>query len=156
MPAEERQLPEEELRAGDRRCVRRRADGKSKWMFKTKGNVDSSPVVAGERVYVGSRDGHLYVLDLIKGVEVQKLKLGRAVTASPAVSDGCLVIGSSDGTLYCLGAKGKKTSSTISPRRAGYVEPQAEPIVSRQYWLLPGCLMLFLPALPLALCVRRR
>jgi outer membrane protein assembly factor BamB len=80
-----------------------RATGKEVWSFATDGKVDSSPVVAGSRVYFGSQDGNLYVLDLA-GMEVQRLKLDGPISASPAVSDGCLVIGTERGTVYCLGA----------------------------------------------------
>jgi outer membrane protein assembly factor BamB len=80
--------------------------GAEKWVTPTGGRVDSSPVVAGQRVYVGSLDGKLYVLDLAKGAQVQTIELGkRGILASPAVSDGRLVIGTLDGALVCLGKK---------------------------------------------------
>jgi len=82
-----------------------RATGKEVWSFATDGKVDSSPVVAGSRVYVGSFDGNLYVLDLATGKEIQRVKLDGPVSASPAVGGGCLVIGTERGTVYCLGAK---------------------------------------------------
>ena len=82
-----------------------RQTGKEVWAFATRGKVDSSPVVAGDRVYVGSLDGNLYVLDLTTGAEVQRLELGRGIAASPAVADGCLVIGTTDNKLYGLGKK---------------------------------------------------
>ncbi len=82
-----------------------RVKGTPVWSFLTKGQVDSSPVVAGNRVYVGSKDGNLYVLDLSTGKELSKLALGRGIAASPAVAEGCLVIGTTDGFLYCLGKK---------------------------------------------------
>ena len=81
-----------------------RATGNIAWTFATKKKIDSSPVVVGQFVYVGSSDGSLYVLNLA-GKLVQKLDLGRGIVASPAVSDGCLVIGTTDGHLYCLGKK---------------------------------------------------
>jgi outer membrane protein assembly factor BamB len=81
-----------------------RAKGTEAWSFATGGKVDSSPVVAGHRVYVGSLDGHLYVLELATGREVQRLKLDGPVTASPAIGGGCVVIGTEKGTVYCLGA----------------------------------------------------
>jgi outer membrane protein assembly factor BamB len=81
-----------------------RATGKEVWSFATDGKVDSSPVVAGSRVYVGSADGHLYVLDAATGKEVQRVKLDGPVSASPAVGGGCVVIGTERGTVYCLGA----------------------------------------------------
>ena len=42
------------------------ATGASRWTCATRARVDSSPAVAGERVYVGSSDGRLYVLELAK------------------------------------------------------------------------------------------
>jgi outer membrane protein assembly factor BamB len=81
-------------------------NGKPAWTFATKkGRVNSSPVIAGKRVYVGTTAGSLFVLDLDKGTELQKLQLGRSITASPAVAEDCLVIGTADGVLYCLGKK---------------------------------------------------
>ena len=71
----------------------------------TKNRIDSSPVVAGEKVYFGSSDGHLYVVNLADGKQVQKIELGRSIIASAAVSQGRLVIGTTDGHLYCLGKK---------------------------------------------------
>jgi outer membrane protein assembly factor BamB len=82
-----------------------RTTGREIWSFATRNRVDSSPVVAGRRVYAASMDGNLYVLDLEKGTEVKRFELGSAVTASPAVAGGRLVIGTTDGTVYCLGAK---------------------------------------------------
>ena len=37
--------------------------GKAAWTFATRARVDSSPVIAGTRVYIGGNDGKLYVLD---------------------------------------------------------------------------------------------
>jgi outer membrane protein assembly factor BamB len=81
-----------------------RDKGTEAWSYLTEGKVDSSPVVADGRVYFGSADGNLYVLDL-KGMLVQKIDLGSAVLASPAVAGGRLVIGTDKGVVYCLGAK---------------------------------------------------
>jgi outer membrane protein assembly factor BamB len=81
-----------------------RATGKPGWDFATDGKVDSSPVIAGGRVYVGSHDGNLYVLELATGKEVRRIKLDGPISASPAVANGYLVIGTERGTVYCLGA----------------------------------------------------
>jgi outer membrane protein assembly factor BamB len=94
--------------AGSRdRCLHAldRKTGQMKWVFPTGGKVDSSPVVAGKRVYFGSADGKLYVVDLATGQQVQALQLGKGILASPAVSGNRLVIGTVDGVLYCLGKK---------------------------------------------------
>jgi len=60
-------------------------------------------VIAGKRVYVGSQDGNLYVLDLAGGTLAQKLNLGGPISASPAVAAGYLVIGTQNGIVYGLG-----------------------------------------------------
>jgi len=54
---------------------------------------------------VGSLDKNLYVLDLEKGTELQRIELDDAISGSPAVANGRLVIGSNQGTVYCFGAK---------------------------------------------------
>lgn len=82
-----------------------RKTGKDVWSFPTQGRVDGSPVIVGARVFAPSLDGHLYVLDLAKGEELAKFKLGNAISASPAVGKESLVIGTQDGTVFCLGAK---------------------------------------------------
>jgi outer membrane protein assembly factor BamB len=98
-----------------------RATGKPLWSLPTKGRIDSSPVVAGSRAYVGSSDGHLYVIDLEKeGAQAQKLELGRGIIASPAIAGDCLVIGTTDGFLYCLGV--------ALPKGASEEQPASEPI----------------------------
>jgi outer membrane protein assembly factor BamB len=65
--------------------------------------VDSSPVIAGGRVYVGSSDGRLYVLDLETGKKLSEFDAGSGITASPAIAGGRVVIGSQDGIIYALG-----------------------------------------------------
>jgi outer membrane protein assembly factor BamB len=83
-----------------------RATGKEKWSVATRGHVDSSPVVVGGRVYVGSLDGTLYVIDPSQGAVQKKLELGnKGILASPAVAENCLVIGTLDNELVCLGAR---------------------------------------------------
>jgi len=101
---------EELVLAGSRdKCVHAldRRSGAPKWVFATGGKVDSSPVVAGKRVYFGSNDGKLYVLDWATGKQVQAVELGKkgGIVASPAVSGNRLVIGTVDGVFYCLGKK---------------------------------------------------
>ncbi len=84
-----------------------RKTGKEKWSFVTEGMVDSSPVVVGNRVYVGclSSGAEFYVLDLASGRKVQELTMDSAVCGSAAVAGDCLLVGTEKGTLYCLGAK---------------------------------------------------
>ncbi|MDB5311476.1 MAG: afsK 3 [Gemmataceae bacterium] len=84
-----------------------RKTGAEVWNFATDGMVDGSPVVVGDRVYVGcmSKDGNFYVLDLKTGKKLQELNLDSAVVGSVAVGPDCLLVGTDKGTVYCLGGK---------------------------------------------------
>ena len=82
-----------------------RADGAVKWLFNTRGQVNSSPVVCGNRVVFGSNDGKVYMVSLDAGKKVWEFETGDSVTASPAVAGGRVVIGSEDGFVYCFGPK---------------------------------------------------
>ncbi len=91
---------------GDKRlhCLDRKT-GEERWMFTTKGAVDGSPVIAGDRVFFGSADGKFYGVTLADGKRVFRHIDGRSFTASPAVAEGRLVIGSESGKIYCFGGK---------------------------------------------------
>ena len=65
--------------------------------------MDSSPAVAAGRVYIGSSDGHLYVLDAATGAKRSEFDAGSGLLSSPAIAANRVVIGSQDGVLYCLG-----------------------------------------------------
>ena len=73
------------------------------WEFPTRGMIDSSPVVVGDRLFFGSQDGRIYGLDCRSGKEVWRYDAGGKILASPAVAAGKLVIGSDSGKLYCFG-----------------------------------------------------
>lgn len=77
--------------------------GKAEWTFATNARVESSPAISGDRVFVGSNDGRLYVLNLGTGAKVWEFNAGAPLSASPAIANGRLVIGSQDGRLYCFG-----------------------------------------------------
>jgi outer membrane protein assembly factor BamB len=79
------------------------ATGDPIWEFATRGRVDGSPIIAGQRVYIGSADGRFYVLDRASGALVWQVETGGRFSASPAAADGRIVIGNEDGVLYCLG-----------------------------------------------------
>ena len=79
--------------------------GKALWTFATGSRVESSPAVAGRRVFFGSNDGRLYVLDILSGKTLWEFEAGAALSSSPAIGGGRVVIGAQDGVLYCFGAK---------------------------------------------------
>jgi len=51
----------------------------------TRARVDSSPTIAGGRVFVGSNDGRVYGLDLARGKKVWEYEAASPVTSSTAV-----------------------------------------------------------------------
>lgn len=77
--------------------------GKAAWTFATLSRVESSPAIAGDRVFVGSNDGRFYVLSLSNGAKLWEFNAGAPLSASPAIANGRIVIGSQDGRLYCFG-----------------------------------------------------
>jgi len=44
-----------------------KATGEKIWSYKTRGSIDSSPVICGDKVVVGSDDGNLYLINLKDG-----------------------------------------------------------------------------------------
>lgn len=75
------------------------------WQDRIKGNVSSSPVIAGGRIYVGTEEGVVYVL--ATGREFRQLAandFGERIFASPAVSDNALII-RTESTLYRIESK---------------------------------------------------
>jgi eukaryotic-like serine/threonine-protein kinase len=75
---------------------------KIKWAFHTGGQVLSSPVVAGDTLYIGSSDHFLYALDPLSGIVKWKFKAGSRITSSPAVSAGLVYFGSFDGNFNAV------------------------------------------------------
>ena len=75
-----------------------------KWKFKTKGEVRSSPVIAGGRVFAGSGDSSVYCLDFADGKKLWAFQTNGAVDAPALVLDGRVYVGSSDSFVYALDA----------------------------------------------------
>jgi outer membrane protein assembly factor BamB len=86
--------------------------GEEKWKLPTRARVDSSPVIAADRVIAATTAGKLYLLDLATGDVKWESDFGGDFTASPAVANGRVIIGNMDGTLYCLGSKKSATEIT--------------------------------------------
>jgi eukaryotic-like serine/threonine-protein kinase len=78
-----------------------------RWQFKTKGAVESSPVIAEGRVFIGSNDGRVYALDVKTGRRLWDFKTPEddAVLAPPLYHGGVVYIGATDGWLYALDAR---------------------------------------------------
>lgn len=75
-----------------------------KWRFKTGGEINSSPVIDGGKVFIASYDGHLYALDASSGDELWRFKTGGEILSTPAISGGVAYFGSKDGNVYAVNA----------------------------------------------------
>lgn len=84
-----------------------RETGRILWRAPTQGRVDSSPLVVGSTVYVGSDDRSVYGLDASTGAVRWSYATGARVSISPSAAHGLLLIGSNDGSLYAFGPVGR-------------------------------------------------
>jgi outer membrane protein assembly factor BamB len=78
--------------------------GKELWSYATRGDVASSPTVAGQTLYVGSYDGNLYALNTLDGSLLWKYTTDDMVVSSPAVVNGLAYVGSYDHLVYAIGS----------------------------------------------------
>lgn len=81
--------------------------GKEIWRFKTGGEIFGSPFMANGKVFVGSKDGYVYAIDL-KGKLTWNFKTGDEVACSPTVYKNKVFVGSFDGYMYCLDCESGK------------------------------------------------
>ena len=81
------------------------ADGSLKWRFKTGGGITSTSLIHEDTLFFGSKDDHVYAIDLATGSKLKwKFKTGDDVLSSPTLADGVLYIGSNDKKLYAIDA----------------------------------------------------
>ena len=80
-------------------------DGKVLWEAVLKKRADSSPVICGDRAWVGSLDGIIYAIDLKDGKETWSYQLSGQILASPAIANNRLVIATEKGSVVCFGQK---------------------------------------------------
>ncbi|MEP0814146.1 MAG: PQQ-binding-like beta-propeller repeat protein [bacterium] len=78
-----------------------------RWVFPAGGpgeQIDSSPAVAADRVFVGSQSGYLYCLSLLDGTKLWEYPAGGNVPSSPVVVDDVVYCGTAQGELLMLSA----------------------------------------------------
>jgi outer membrane protein assembly factor BamB len=92
-------------------------NGKILWSFKCRNSIEagfgknqivrngSSAAIADGKVFCGSDDGYLYVLDLKSGKKLQEIKTGSPIKASVAVAENFVCISDFDGRLYGFSIK---------------------------------------------------
>ena len=80
------------------------SDLEAGWQKELGGKL-SSPVVAGDRLYVAKVDAHtVFALDAIHGNLLWSYTTGGRVDSPPTIYKGRVLFGSADGYLYCLRA----------------------------------------------------
>jgi len=72
--------------------------------YETGDKVYSSPAVANNIIYVGSKDGHLYALDAGTGEVKWDYETRERIISSPAVANEIVYVGSDDHYIYALDA----------------------------------------------------
>ncbi|HXT52268.1 MAG TPA: PQQ-binding-like beta-propeller repeat protein [Thermoanaerobaculia bacterium] len=72
------------------------------WTFEAGEEVQSTPAIAGGTVYVGSKDGRLYALDLATGKQRFRYEAGAEIRSSPAVRGGVVYVGDEGGTFHAV------------------------------------------------------
>ena len=65
-------------------------------------DVNSSPAILGDNVYVGASDGEVHALALANGATVGSYRLGVPIASSPLIAGDTLYIGGYDGNLYAF------------------------------------------------------
>lgn len=72
------------------------------WTYETGDDVEASPVVADDTVFIGSLDTNIYALDATDGTEQWQFETGDQITARATVTGDTLLIGSHDLSMYAL------------------------------------------------------
>jgi outer membrane protein assembly factor BamB len=85
-------------------CATDVRDMKLLWRFPTGNMVRSTPAVVDGRVYVGSNDHHLYVLDARTGKVKWAFSTRGGVASSPLVNSGRVWFTDATNTIYALDA----------------------------------------------------
>jgi outer membrane protein assembly factor BamB len=78
--------------------------GKPRWS-RTIGPSESSPLLVGNRLYVGDWNGRLWALDARTGRTIWRYRTGGPLKGAAAFADGRVYVGSYDGHVYCVGAQ---------------------------------------------------
>lgn len=90
------------------------ATGKVRWARRQKGEIASSPAIAGERVFISSMDGMLTAYGRGGTPRWQFSTGGSPIESSPLVVDGRVFVGAWNGTLYAVDAQTGKADWTFA------------------------------------------
>jgi len=76
--------------------------GEPLWTYTANSRIESSAVIVGTRVFLGTTRGTFIALDVSTGELAWEFATGSSIVASPSVADSKIYIGSEDGILYCF------------------------------------------------------
>ena len=77
--------------------------GKQLWEFKTQAKVMGGALIVSDKVFIGSDDGFVYLLNLSDGKELWKYEIGAEVDCDPAFINGTVLVSAHDGHVYAFG-----------------------------------------------------
>ena len=104
------------------------ADGKVVWRRSTAS--ESTPVVVGDRVYLGAWDHRVYALAVKTGKVIWSTETDGEIDGSPAYAGGTIYVGNNAGSVYALAAKtgavrwiGRSFSALFRSREYFYATP---------------------------------
>ncbi len=97
--------------------------GKEIWKRQTTTLFWSSPLIAGDKVYIGGFDGNEYCLDLFTGRRISKFQTGSTVLSSAVLDGDHLYVGSDDGYLYSLSGHPDNRFNDGKQKRFVFYEP---------------------------------
>jgi outer membrane protein assembly factor BamB len=90
--------------------------GRVRWS-KSIGPSESSPLLVGDRLYVGDWNGDVWALDAQTGKTIWRFHTGGSIKGAVSTAGGRLYVGSYDGRLYCLTLDGKQVWRASAQRR---------------------------------------
>ena len=91
------------VNSGEALALRAR-DGKLLWRFPLPGRSETSPMVSGRRVFVGSESGDVYALDRKNGRQLWHVSTSGAVKGGLALDDGTLYGANYAGEVFAIDA----------------------------------------------------
>ncbi len=85
------------------------------WEFRAGGAIESAPAVAYGIVFFGSKDKHIYAVDVDTGKSRWTFKMEKAVVTTPVVADGIVYAASKDKHIYAIDARTGEKHWQFSP-----------------------------------------
>ncbi|MBI5723036.1 MAG: PQQ-binding-like beta-propeller repeat protein [Planctomycetes bacterium] len=76
--------------------------GKEKWIIRLSSQINSSPSIARDIIYVGCDDGAIYAIELGTGKHLWKFKAEGKIWSPPCIGNGVVYFGCNDNYLYAL------------------------------------------------------